>query len=303
MPSVDFDLGDLSDLEPEPAKEPPASPKVFPDSSDSTLADAEKEEFETAPDADEPPKNDPLLRMTLMDIAHERREPIVDAAHEDAVTGGEDDSIEQAIDDLENKPWRRELDASEHAEGDALDHAEAADYEEPSFVKQGRRKQRIGRALRIVMATGSVFLFIGLLAQSAYVFRDQLAAWFPAAKPALSNACARLGCQVGLPAQIESVSIESSELQTLAPDTNTFALTVLLRNHGSTAQAWPNIELTLNDNNEKPIARRVFTPRDYLVEQADANKGFAARSEQPVKVHFELTQLKASGYRVYLFYP
>jgi hypothetical protein len=108
---------------------------------------------------------------------------------------------------------------------------------------------------------------------------------------------------VGLPAQIESVAIESSELQTLAPDSNTFALTVLLRNHGATAQAWPNIELTLNDSNEKPIARRVFLPRDYLAESADVRKGFAARSEQPVKVHFELVQLKASGYRVYLFYP
>ncbi|HYC43715.1 MAG TPA: DUF3426 domain-containing protein [Noviherbaspirillum sp.] len=302
-PSVDFDLGDLSDLEPEPPKEPPAPPKVFPDSSDTTLAEAEKEEFEATPTTDEPRKDDPLLRMTLMDFAHERREPVIDTPPKETGTREDEDPIEQAIDDLESKPWRREHDASDLADGDALDHAEAAEYEEPSFVKQGRRKQRIGRALRIVMATASVFLFIGLLTQGAYVFRDQLAAWFPAAKPMLSEACAHLGCQVGLPAQIEAVSIESSELQTLAPDTNTFALTVLLRNHSATTQAWPSIELTLNDNNEKPIARRVFMPREYLAEAADANKGFGPRSEQPVKVHFELTQLKASGYRVYLFYP
>lgn len=301
-PSVDFDLGDLSATEPEPATETPATPKVFPDSSDSTLAEAEKEEFETSPPAEEPQKDDPLLRMTLMDIAHERREPVIEASPEEPGTG-EADPIEQALDDLETKPWRREQDAAELADGDALDQAEAADYEEPSFVKQGRRKQRIGQALQMFMAIGSVFLFIGLIAQGGYVFRDQIAAWFPASKQALLNACSKLGCQVGLPAQIESVSIESSELQTLAPDANTFALTVLLRNHGATAQAWPNIELTLNDNNEKPIARRVFVPREYLSEPTDAKKGFGPRSEQPVKVHFELAQLKASGYRVYLFYP
>lgn len=302
-PSVDFDLGDLSGTEKEPEKETPVPPKVFPDSSDTTLAEAEKEEFETSPPADEPPKDDPLLRMTLMDFAHERREPVVAASPEEHVTVEEEDPIEQAIDDLEAKPWRREQDASAPAEGDALDQAEAAEYEEPSFVKQGRRKERIGHALQMFMAIGSLFLFIGLIAQGGYVFRDQIAAWFPSTKQALLNACSKLGCQVGLPAQIESVSIESSELQTLAAGANTFALTVLLRNHGATAQAWPNIELTLNDNNEKPIARRVFVPREYLSELADAKKGFAPRSEQPVKVHFELAQLKASGYRVYLFYP
>ncbi|WP_420476106.1 DUF3426 domain-containing protein [Noviherbaspirillum sp. ST9] len=297
-PSVDFDLGDT-----EPEMETPAPPKVFPDSSDTTLAEAEKEEFETSTPADAPQKDDPLLRMTLMDFAHERREPVIEAPPDEPTAGEEEDPIEQAIDDLESKPWRKEQDASDLAEGDALDQAEAAEYEEPSFVKQGRRKERIGQALHVFMAIGSIVLFIGLIAQGGYVFRDQIAAWFPSTKQALMNACSKLGCQVGLPAQIESVSIESSELQSLAPDTNTFSLTVLLRNHGATPQAWPNIELTLNDNNEKPLARRVFVPREYLSEPADLKKGFNPRSEQAVKVHFELAQLKASGYRVYLFYP
>jgi predicted Zn finger-like uncharacterized protein len=302
-PSVDFDLGDLGDLDTKPAEKSRPAERPFPDSSDTTLAEAEKDEFEVAPASAEPQKDDPLLRMTLMDFAHERREPVVDKPSAPAAAREEDDSIKQALDDLESKPWRREQDEAEPPEGDALDQAEAAEYEEPSFVKQGRRKQRIGRAVHIVMAVGSAILLIALLAQATYVFRDQIAAWFPRTKPALANVCARLGCQVGLPAQIESVSIESSELQTLSPDAGTFALTVLLRNHGATEQAWPNIELTLNDNNEKPLARRVFVPREYLTEAGEAKKGFAARSEQPVKLYFELAQLKASGYRVYLFYP
>ena len=305
-PSVDFNPGDL---EPAPAENTGSDESAASGSHDLSLPDEPGEQRETEPDATptEPQKEDPLLRMTLMDFAHERHEPPVEASGRQAgdETEGRDenDPIEQAIDDLESKPWRREQDASELAEGDALDQAEAADYEEPSFVKQGRRKQRIGRAVRIFMAAGSVFLLLGLLAQSAYVFRDQIAAWLPASKPILAEACTYLGCQVGLPAQIEAVSIESSELQTLSANAKTFVLTILLRNHSATEQAWPNVELTLNDTNEKPIARRVFLPREYLKEPADAKKGFAARSEQAVKLHFELAQLKASGYRVYLFYP
>jgi hypothetical protein len=107
---------------------------------------------------------------------------------------------------------------------------------------------------------------------------------------------------VGLPTRIEAVTIESNELQSIAPERNLFSLNVLLRNHAATAQAWPNIELTLNDASDKPVARRVFGPRDYLP-PAELSKGFGPNAEQSVKLIFELAQLKAAGYRVYLFYP
>ena len=299
LPSIDFDLGDL---QPEPEEN--NEPKVQLRSSPPDDANAVHADTEAPPAAEsEVRKNDPLLRMTLMDIAHERREAAIGDSSDQDTGGAEDDAVGQAIDDLESKPWRREQDATEPPEGDALDQADAAEYEEPSFVKQGRRKQRIGRAIRIFMAVGSVFLLFALFAQGTYVFRDRIAAWIPQTKPILADACEAIGCQVGLPAQIESVSIESSELQTLSADSNTFVLTVLLRNHGATEQAWPHIELTLNDANEKPVARRIFAPREYLGDSADMKKGFGAHSEQPVKLHFELAQLKASGYRVYLFYP
>lgn len=246
-------------------------------------------------------QDDPLLRMTLMDFTHARREPADGDGAELAMRVP--DPLDRVMEDLERKPWRTTQDTSSPAETDALDQADSADFEEPNFVRQGRRRQRIGRMLRIFMASSSAILLAGLLGQSAYVFRNQIAAWFPQAAPVLAEACARLGCQLGLPAQIESVSIESSELQVLAADSNTFTLTVLLRNHGATPQAWPHIELTLNDVNEKAIARRVFPPREYLSSEPDAGKGFGAKSEQPIKLHFELAQLKASGYRVYLFYP
>lgn len=209
------------------------------------------------------------------------------------------------IDDLQCKPHRHPRNALQLDQIDTLDTDEldTSDAEEPSFVKRGRRKQQFSAIIRILMVIGAVILLIGLIAQGTYVFRNQIAAWFPQAKPALAKACLAIGCRLDLPAQIEVVSIESSELQTLAASKGLFALTTLLRNHGATAQAWPNIELTLNDANEKPLARRVFTPREYLPSAQDAAQGFGPKSEQPVKLFFSLSQLKPSGYRVYLFYP
>lgn len=286
---------------PEPAKEAASSQEPAPATDDLPQQPAVSEKSGTqAPEDGEVTPQDPLLRMTLMDFTHEQARPI---GNESGKAGIQDepDAVERAIDDLQSKPWRNKAE-SESAETDELDAADTAEYEEPSFVKQGRRKQRVGRLLRVLMSGGSVLLLIGLIAQGAYVFRDQIAAWFPQTKPVLAEACAYIGCRVGLPAQIEYVSIESSELQTVSADSNVFTLTALLRNHGATEQAWPNIELTLNDSNDKPIARRVFVPREYLSAIQDGQKGFAPKSEQSIKLFFEVSQLKPSGYRLYLFY-
>jgi hypothetical protein len=194
----------------------------------------------------------------------------------------------------------RDEDVDAETDDDSNDD-EAA--EEPGFVIRERTKERRRRVSRIVFGAGSALLLLGALAQGAYAFRDRLAASFPQTKPALQQLCQLAGCQVKLPTQIDMVSIESHELQSIAADKNVFALTLLLRNRSTVTQAWPDIELTLNDGDEKPLVRRVLTPTEYLASPAEVARGFSPQSEQAVKVSFELLQAKASGYRVYLFYP
>lgn len=173
--------------------------------------------------------------------------------------------------------------------------------EEPAFVTQGRRREQSGKALRVAMAAGAVALLLLLLLQVMTTFRNPLAAQFPQFKPALAALCSVSGCQVDLPAQIEALAIEQGELQTLAP--YRFSYVSQLRNLGRSAQAWPNIELILNDDDGKPVLRRVVAPRDYLPAGTDVSKGFAPRSEQNIKLYFSLDQLTASGYHIAIFYP
>ncbi|WP_343728661.1 DUF3426 domain-containing protein [Duganella sp.] len=178
---------------------------------------------------------------------------------------------------------------------------EQAAPEEPGFVKRDRQRQKFGQAATIAMSLGSVLLVAALLAQAVTTFRNSIAATVPALKPALSAACQSLGCKIELPTQIDDLTIEQGELQTLS-DT-TFSFTTLLRNQSATAQAWPSIELVLDDANDKRILRRVFTPRDYLGADVAIDKGFAPHTEQAVKLYFELHDLKASGYHIAVFYP
>jgi len=173
--------------------------------------------------------------------------------------------------------------------------------DEPAFVTQGRRREQSGKALRVAMAAGSAVLLLLLFLQVMTTFRNPLAAQFPQWKPTLVALCKLSGCQVDLPAQIEALSIEQGELQTLKEQT--FSYVSLLRNQSRSVQAWPSIELILNDANDKPVLRRVIAPRDYLPANIDVSTGFAPRSEQTIKLYFALDQLTASGYHIAIFYP
>jgi predicted Zn finger-like uncharacterized protein len=280
----------------EPAIEVPAASKIDFDIPAGFERDADLYVPDPAYEANKP--EDPLQRMTLLDFTRDLPDEI---NAENTASTYDPNELDQAINDLQRKPWRGSRKSAKAAAEDALDEVDADD--EPDFLKRGRRKQRLSRKLRIFLGTSCFILLIAALLQGAYVFRNQIAGWFPQAKPVLIDACKLLGCRIDLPAQIDQVSIESSELQTLANDKDTFVLTTLLRNYSSTSQEWPHIELTLNDINEKALLRRVFTPADYLHNSEDVRLGFSANSERSVKLSFELSQLKASGYRVYLFYP
>ncbi|WP_370660174.1 DUF3426 domain-containing protein [Massilia glaciei] len=193
--------------------------------------------------------------------------------------------------------------ASDEAHAGEPDLGVASDDsdDEPDFVRRARVHERAARRRRILMAVGSVILLLALLWQALTTFRDVLAARFPQLRPAIEASCTLLHCRIELPMQIDELSVETGELQTLNP--TTLAYVTLLRNNGAIVQAWPHLELTLTDANDRPLLRRVLAPAEYLPAGAPAARGFAPASEQPVKLYFTLDQIKASGYRIAIFYP
>lgn len=286
------------------------------------------------PDTDELPDEAYSLPAVTNDLSDERREPTFDMADHEAddcivtLSAPEPDLTHELADELASGTGEAdaaEMDAApieapanieplldavgddanahdaESAASAALPDTSAPAIEEPGFVKQGRRRERIGKAMRILMGFGSVLLLIALPIQIVSTFRNQLAAQLPQLKPTLEAACAVIGCVVELPAQIDMLTIEQGELQAIAE--NTFSYATVLHNQGTTAQAWPSIELILNDAKDKPVLRRVIAPADYLPAPAELKKGFAPRSELAIKLYFELNQLKASGYHIAVFYP
>jgi len=184
---------------------------------------------------------------------------------------------------------------------DAPPKIRVPESDEPEFVKRSRQQEQSGRTRKIAMLAGSLLLLLILVAQGAITFRNALAARFPGAKPALVSSCALFGCRVELPAQVDNLVIDTGELTTLGG--GAYAFTTQLRNQGGVAQAWPSLELSLTDANDKPLVRRVFAPRDYLAANLPAANGLAPRVEQAITLHFRVDDLQPSGYHIAVFYP
>ncbi|HEU0188850.1 MAG TPA: zinc-ribbon and DUF3426 domain-containing protein [Gallionella sp.] len=152
-------------------------------------------------------------------------------------------------------------------------------------------------------AFASLLLTLLFLAQSAYFFRTELTARMPGLKPALISYCLILKCTIPLPQKTDLIGIESSDIEADPNHENQINLNALLRNRAPFAQAFPNLELTLNDVQDKPLARRVFRPADYLPPSESQAAGLQPGRELAIKLHLDTHDLKPMGYRLVLFYP
>ncbi len=152
------------------------------------------------------------------------------------------------------------------------------------------------------MLTAFVLLLV-LAAQLAFHFRSKLVIAFPPARPVLEAFCQLLDADIPLPRQVELVSIEASDLHNDPARKNLLILNATVRNRVAYGQAYPALELSLTDTQDKAIARRVFTPEEYLPARLASSRQFAASSDIAVRLWIEAQEITAAGYRLYVFYP
>jgi len=154
-----------------------------------------------------------------------------------------------------------------------------------------------------IWAVAAFPLLLLAIAQAVYLFRVELAARFPDLKPGLIRYCQILKCSVPLPQKANLMSIESSELKDDPAHRNQIMLMSLLRNRAKYAQAFPNLELTLTDFQDLPLARRILKPEEYLPTSQNLSDGFPPNREIGITLHLDTTDLKPVGYRLVLLYP
>lgn len=173
------------------------------------------------------------------------------------------------------------------------------DVPAPPFMAEPRAPRRA------LWTTLAVLAFLALAGQAVYRYRAEAAAMLPATRAPLGALCAALGCEVALPRRPELMSIDSSELQADGRREGLIALNAVIHNRAGFAQDYPSLEVTLTDEGDRPVLRRVLAPRDYLDARGQelAGQGIAPGSEASVRVLLDTSRTRATGYRLYLFYP
>jgi predicted Zn finger-like uncharacterized protein len=149
----------------------------------------------------------------------------------------------------------------------------------------------------------SLLLLILFTGQTIYFYRAELAALVPAAKPYLEQYCELLQCTISLPRQPQLLNIESSDMHADHEHPGVITLSATVRNHASYPQAFPLLELTFIDNQNRPLASRIFKPDTYLGEDANLAGNVSPDNEFDVRLHLDTGDLNAAGYRLSLRYP
>ena len=159
------------------------------------------------------------------------------------------------------------------------------------------------KRLTPLWTVATLLLMLLLLAQATYLFRVELSVRMPRLKPVLTSYCHLLKCSVPLPQRASLMSIESSEIKDDPAHRNQIILFAQLRNRAAYAQAFPNLELTLTDSQDKALARRNFRPEEYSSSSGQLASGLPANQELSIKLLLDTADLKPVGYRLMLYYP
>jgi len=135
------------------------------------------------------------------------------------------------------------------------------------------------RRYRATWIVASILLAVLLAGQVVHAYRTQIAA-------------------------AEQLVIESSDLQAVdAAKPNLIQLAASVRSRAAIDVAFPAIEVTLTDAQDRPLARRVLLPDQYLAAGSPERKGLRAGDEFSIRLMLDTTELRPVGYRLYLFYP
>jgi predicted Zn finger-like uncharacterized protein len=164
------------------------------------------------------------------------------------------------------------------------------------FLQQASAGRRRGSR---VWSFGCLLLVITFGVQAAYFHRQDIAAHYPALRPALLQMCGVFNCEVPLPQRPRLINIEASDLQSLDPlRPGLLQLTATLRNHAEYDLAYPALDLVLTNTREHTLARRIFLPSEYLDRGRNSEAGFPAKAEITVRLDLDTGELGAAGFRL-----
>lgn len=150
-------------------------------------------------------------------------------------------------------------------------------------AKRPKQAKKPGRLWRLIKGLIGLILFLALLlaivGQLAYYRRDNLAQKFPVLRPHLEMACvyleqyAHLPCRISMPRDLSKLQLEHKDIRLHPKLNHALLINANLVNTANFAQPYPVVVLTFTDNQDRIVAKRAFTPQQYLSDPEMAHAG------------------------------
>ena len=154
-----------------------------------------------------------------------------------------------------------------------------------------------------------VWVFLTLLAlallatQLAFVYRSEFSVRSAVAHRYLRMACHHLGCTIPLPQNPNALRTEHAALAFVPDQPTLIRVSATLRNVAPYTMPYPYLQLTLKDGEQHTLAKKVFTPKQYLSEPDLKQAYLKGHSEVNIAMELDIGNLHTSGYSLLWFYP
>lgn len=174
----------------------------------------------------------------------------------------------------------------------------------PEFLNES---EGTGTLMRAFWMIACLFAVIALLAQSVYVYRNDIATRLPFVQPLLNSLCVKLSCDVSLLRHLERISIDASSLQQSGGQMQEgqpveLSLRFTMRNRYDKNQPWPHLSLELKDASGTTVVRKIIAPYQYLPSTL-VDQPFAAGQEVNLLIPVMVNGLQINGFQIDKFFP
>lgn len=134
-------------------------------------------------------------------------------------------------------------------------------------------------------ALTSLLLILTLIAQYAYVERDELAR-HAQMRPWLEWLCMHAGCELPMQRAPDMIRIAGRDIRRHPDIGDALIVNITITNHAPWAQTWPVIELGFFDLRNRPLALRRFTAEEYLPHSLSVADGMPVQT--PIRVRLDI---------------
>lgn len=265
-PSLE-ELSILEDTSEEPQQNNPFAAKELSRSAEDAIAQAREKAREEAKRRREAEKNKPQK------AAADEQQP-TEQQQEDTFFGDINGTfdLEDEIDlsemggmiaDEHTTPPRQQTEPETESEQDILEQQLAVS--ELHFGEEPHKKRSGLKTFALIFF--NVVALLGLAVQHAYFNFAELARQ-EAYRPYYKMACEQLGCQLPTRVDVERIQGANLVVRTHPAEPNALVIDAIVYNRANYPQPYPDLKLSFEDINGRPVASRRFKPTEYIQDKS-----------------------------------